>query len=93
LILRFALVKAFTNAATFRSNPSVFSLDSELNPPSNFDGGNDDNRLLLLLFPKGGLLLLFPQKVLNPPNEFVSIVLKYEKCSPPVFPILVALFC
>src|SRR6266498_4584626 len=71
---RFAPVSAFTNAATFGSNPPAFPPGSGLkpppNPPPNPGGGNGGNGgggggLLLLLFPGDGLLLLFP-KASNP---------------------------
>ncbi len=60
--------------------------------PPNPDGSNGDSGLLLLLFPEGGLLLLFP-KVLNPPNGFVPIIPKCGKYPLLVFMLLIALFC
>ena len=68
-------------------------------PPPNPDSGSDgsggdgsDGRLLLLLFLESGLLLLPLLKALNPLNRFAPTVLKCEKCPPPVFTLLVALF-
>ncbi len=125
-IPRFALVSAFTNAATFGFNPSAFppggGLKPPPSPPSNpdSDNGGGNGSLLLLLFPGGGLLLLFSKapnpsdgsgdglllllflggrllllfpKALNPPSGFAPIVPKCEKCPPPVFRLLVVLFC
>ncbi len=95
LIPRFASVKAFTNAAILGSNPSEFSSDGKLNPPSNFssnsDSNNDSDRLLLLLFPKSGLLFP-PPKIPNPSNRFVPIVPKCKKYSPLVLLVPVILF-
>ncbi len=88
-IFRFTPIKAFTNAAILGSNPSKFPPDDGLNPPLNPDGNSDSG--LLLLFSESGLLLPSP-KVLNSPNGFVSIVSKCEKCSLPIFLILIILF-
>ncbi len=88
-ILKFAFIKTFTNAVTLGSNPSSGRLNLSSNPPSNPNGNNSDE--LLLLFPKSGLLL-FPPKVLNPLNRFIPIMLKCEKYSPLIFLILVVLF-
>src|SRR6266540_6305329 len=60
---RFAPDSAFTNTATFGSNPPAFPPGSGLKPPPNpppnpGDGsGGSGGRLLLLLFPGGRLLL------------------------------------
>ena len=93
-ISKLASVKTFTNAVTFGSNPLAFpsgvGLKSPSNSFSNPDDSNGNDGLLLLLFPKGRLLL-FP-KAPNPSNRFASIMLKYKKCPPPMFPMLVALF-
>src|SRR6266540_5478077 len=97
-ISRFAPISAFTNAATFGSNPPAFSLGGGLkpppNPPPNPGGGKGGSGggLLLLLFPEGGLLLLFP-KVPNLPIRFAPTIPKCRKYPPPVFTLLVALFC
>src|SRR6266498_5337840 len=63
-IPKFAPVSAFTNAATFGSNPPAFPSGGRLkpppNPPPNPGGGNGGSRgggLLLLLFPGDGLVL------------------------------------
>ncbi len=77
------------------SNPFIFSSGDRLNPPlylSNSSSGND-SRLLLLLFPEGGLLLLFLSKALNSPNRLYPIVSKCRKYPFPILPALVALFC
>ena len=91
---RFTPVKAFTNTAIFGSSPPTFFPNDGLKPPSkslpNPSSGNGD-RLLLLLFLEGGLLLP-PSKTPNPLNGFVPIIPKCEKYSPPVFTLLVA-FC
>ncbi len=97
-ILRFTLVKAFTNATTLKSNPFGFFSSSGLNPLSNPllnpSNDNDDGRLLLLLFPKSRLLLLFPSPTdSNFLNRFTPIVPKYEKYLSLVFLILAILFC
>ncbi len=59
-IFKFAPVKTFTNTVILRSKPLRFPSGSELNPssnpPLNSNDGNSDSRLLLLLFPKDGLL-------------------------------------
>ncbi len=76
-IFRFAPIKAFTNAAIFGSNPSAFPSNGGLkpppNPPSNPSSSNGSGKLLLLLFPEGGLLLF--SKALNSLNRFASIML------------------
>jgi len=80
------------------SNPSAFSLGGRLkslsNSPSNPSSNpNDGNRLLLLLFPEGRLLLLlFSPKSSNPSNGFASIMPKCGKYSPSVF-LMLAVFC
>src|SRR6266498_3468072 len=97
-IPRFALVSVFTNAVIFGSNPLAFPPSGGLKPPPNpppnpgGDNGGDSGRLLLLLFPENVLLLLFP-KASNLSTGFAPIVPKCEKCSPPMFILLVALFC
>ena len=94
---KFAPAKAFTNAATFGSNPPAFPPGGRLKPPpkpppnpGGSSGGNSDG-LLLLLFPGDGLLL-FP-KAPNPLIRFAPTVSKCEKYPPSVFTLLVALFC
>jgi len=62
-----------------------------LNPPSNPSNSNSGSELLLLLFPKGGLLLLLPT-ALNLSNRFTPIVLKYEKYSSSILLVPVILF-
>ncbi len=89
-ISRFASVKTFTSTATFRFNPPAFPPNSRLKPPPN-PGGSNDGSLLLLLFPKGGLLLSL-SKDPNPPNGFILIVPKCRKYPPLVFSVPVALF-
>jgi len=51
-----------------------------LNPSPNPSSGNDGDKLLLLLFPKGGLLLFPSSKALNPLNRFTPIISKCKKC-------------
>jgi len=78
------------------SNPPKFSLGDELNllpNPSLNPGDSTGGRLLLLLFPKDRLLLLFPSKASNPPNRFTPMIPKYKKYSLLVFLMLVILFC
>src|SRR6266540_2182731 len=100
-IPRFTPVSAFTNATTFESNPLAFPPSGELKPPpsplpnpggDSSDNGDGDSGLLLLLLPGGGLLLLFP-KAPNPPIGFAPTVPKCGKYPPPVFTLLVVLFC
>src|SRR6266540_3430009 len=99
---RFAPVSAFTNTATFGSNPPAFPPSGGLKPPPNLppnpgggnggNGGGGGGGLLLLLFPGGGLVLLLP-KVPNPLIGFAPTVPKCGKYPPPVFTLLVALLC
>src|SRR6266498_3826386 len=83
---KFAPANAFISAVTFGSNPSAFppggGLKPPPNPPPNPGGGNGG----------GGLLLLFP-KAPNPPIGFAPTVPKCWKYPPPVFTLLVVLFC
>src|SRR6266498_1566132 len=92
---RFAPVSAFTNAATFGSNPPIFPPGGGLKPPPSplpNPGGDNSGGLLLLLFLRGELLLLFP-KAPNPPIRFAPTIPKCRKYPPPVFTLLVTLFC
>ncbi len=66
----------------------MFSLGGGLNPFLNLNNGSE----LLLLFLRGRLLLP-PLKVSNPLNGLYPMMLKYEKCSLPILPLLTVLFC
>src|SRR6266542_4080027 len=94
---KFTPANAFISAVTFGSNPPAFPPDGGLksppNPPPNPGGGNGGNGGgLLLLFPESGLLLLFP-KAPNPLIRFAPTIPKCGKYPPPVFTLLVVLFC
>src|SRR6266540_946849 len=95
---KFAPANAFTNAATFGSNPLAFPPGGGLKPPPSPPPNPGDGRggsgggLLLLLFSEGGLLLLFSggglllfPKAPNPPIGFAPIVPKCRKYPPPIF--------
>jgi len=86
--LRFASIKAFTWVTTLGFNFLIFSLGGGLNPFLNLNNSSE----LLLLFLRGRLLLP-PLKVSNPLNGLYPMMLKYEKCSLPILPLLTVLFC